>query len=132
MRLGGYVILPRLLDKCRAVLAGTQGEYKFACSVDQRFLSFVGIEPEALKAQVALGKSDSEMLSWIRTEARPHRCPSEIAAWSAYQEASVPGTPDARDFFQRCHTHIAPGRDDVTTWFDLLDLDDFASFGGCP
>ena len=132
VRLGGYVILPRILDKCRAVLAGTQGDYKFACSVDQRFFSYVGIEPEAFKTQVAQGKGDSEMLAWIRAAARPARCAAEIAAWSAYQEATVPGTPDARDFFQRLHTQIAPGRDDITTWFDLLDLDDFVSFGGSP
>ncbi len=28
VRLGGYAILPRLLDKCRALLAGKVGEYK--------------------------------------------------------------------------------------------------------
>ena len=27
VRLGGYTILPRLLDKARAVIAGTAGEY---------------------------------------------------------------------------------------------------------
>jgi hypothetical protein len=26
VRLGGYVILPRMLDKCRAMLAGKNGE----------------------------------------------------------------------------------------------------------
>src|SRR5437870_422294 len=30
-RLGGYALLPRMLDKCRAELAGTQGEFRFAC-----------------------------------------------------------------------------------------------------
>ena len=28
VRLGGYTILPRLLDKARAVIAGTAGEYR--------------------------------------------------------------------------------------------------------
>jgi hypothetical protein len=30
VRLGRYIILPRLLDKCRATLAGKNGEYHYA------------------------------------------------------------------------------------------------------
>ena len=42
-RLGGYVILPRMLDKGRAVVAGKNGEYHYACPLDQRFLEFAEI-----------------------------------------------------------------------------------------
>src|SRR4029434_4797383 len=42
-RLGGYSVLPRALDKARATLAGTHGEYHFNCPVDRHFLRFVGI-----------------------------------------------------------------------------------------
>jgi len=45
VRLGGYVILPRMLDKGRATLAGKHGEYHYACPLDQAFLDFVGIDP---------------------------------------------------------------------------------------
>ena len=31
VRLGGYVILPRMLDKGRATVAGKHGEYHYAC-----------------------------------------------------------------------------------------------------
>ena len=55
VRLGGYAILPRLLDKGRAVLAGKQGEYKFACPLDMQFLDFVGVDPKALKKELAKG-----------------------------------------------------------------------------
>ena len=51
VRLGGYVILPRMLDKCRATLAGKNGEYSYDCPMDQGFLTFVGIDPAALKAE---------------------------------------------------------------------------------
>ncbi len=63
VRLGGYVILPRMLDKGRATNAGKNGEYNYACPLDQRFLEFVGIDPKALKKQ--LKKSDTEVLAWI-------------------------------------------------------------------
>jgi hypothetical protein len=130
VRLGGYVHLPRLLDKCRAVLAGKNGEYNYDCPLDQRFFEFTGIAAAALKEQVAQGMNDTEILDWIRTHARYPRNASEIAAWSAYQDNLAPGDAEYREFFQECHQKLAPKRDDIVTWFDLLDLDDYVSFGG--
>ena len=43
--LAGYVIAARTLDKCRAALNGTLGEYHFDCPLDRRFLDFAGIDP---------------------------------------------------------------------------------------
>ncbi len=129
-RLGGYVILPRILDKGRAVLAGTNGEYNFACPLDQRFLTFAGIDADALKAELAAGKSDTEILAWIEQNAKNRPSELEIAAWSAQLEARVPSDVDSRGFFHKVHAEVAPGRADIATWFDLLDLDDYTSFGG--
>lgn len=131
-RLGGYVILPRMLDKCRAVVAGTQGEYNYACPLDQQFLTFAGIDPEALKKQVAAGKGDGELLAWIRANSATKPADAAIAAWSKHQDQRAPANTDGREFFQEVHQKIAPHRDDIATWFDLLDLDDYASFGGQP
>ena len=130
VRLGGYVILPRLLDKGRATRAGKNGEYNYACPLDQQFLGFAGIEPEALQQQLAAGKGDGEILEWITRQAKPARTGSEIAAWSSWQEQRAPDNPDSRAFFNDIHAKVAPKRTDIVTWFDLLDLDDYASFGG--
>jgi hypothetical protein len=132
VRLGGYITLPRILDKCRAQIAGKQGEYKFNCPLDQRFFKFVGIDAEAFKKQVAAGKADGEMLQWVEQNAKPSRSPSDIAAWSCGQEHRVPGDIESRDFFQGLHKQVAPHREDIVTWFDLLDVDDYASYGGKP
>ncbi|HYF36468.1 MAG TPA: DUF5069 domain-containing protein, partial [Prosthecobacter sp.] len=64
-RLGGYVLLPRMLDKGRATLAGTNGGYRYACPLDQQFLKFAGIDADQLKEQIALDKGDGELLEWI-------------------------------------------------------------------
>src|SRR3982750_2904900 len=53
VRLGGYVVLPRILDKGRAELAGIAGEFKYNNPGDYHWFGFTGITPEALKAQLA-------------------------------------------------------------------------------
>src|ERR1035437_1837459 len=50
VRLGGFVILPRCLDKGRATINGKNGEYHYDCPLDHRFLNFVGIKAAALKS----------------------------------------------------------------------------------
>jgi hypothetical protein len=132
VRLGGYVILARMLDKGRATIAGKNGEYNYACPSDQRFLEFAGINPDALKKELAAGKGDGEILEWINKNAKHPRTETEIAAWSAYSELRAPADTESREFFQGIHAKIAPKREDVVTWFDLLDLDDYVSFGGKP
>ena len=129
-RLGGYVILPRMLDKGRATIAGKHGEYKYACPLDQRFLEFAGIDPAALKKQLAAGKGDWEVLQWISANSKTKPTAPEIAAWSTFQEQRVPTDPESRAFFNELHSKAAQYREDIATWFDLLDLDDYVSFGG--
>jgi len=130
VRLGGYVILPRLLDKGRAALAGKNGEYKFNCPLDQHFMEFVGLDAEAMKAELAKGRGDGEMLEWVNANARHPRSVAEIMAWSEFHSQRGPGGVEGRDYFAEVHRSIAPLREDVVTWFDLLDLDDYVSFGG--
>jgi hypothetical protein len=130
VRLGGYATLPRMLDKCRAVIAGTNGEYNYDCPLDQNFLEFAGVDAKGLKRQVATGKGDGEILAWIEKHQQRQRDAAEIAAWSTFQEQIAPATPDMREFFNGVHQKIGPKRSDIRTWFDILDLDDYVSFGG--
>src|SRR5438045_9652445 len=89
-QLGGYALLPRMLDKGRATLAGTNGEYHFNCPLDQRFLSFLGIDPKKLLAELKTGKGDGEILDWIQTNAKHKRAPWEIQQWSEYMDRCGP------------------------------------------
>jgi hypothetical protein len=131
-RLGGYVHLPRLIDKARAVAAGTPGDYHYNCPFDQQFFAFTGIGHEAFMEQVKAGKSDSELLAYVQTHAPLKRHPAEVAAWSAWMEQWTPTLPDKRNFFNDVHRQNAAHRDDIATWFDWVELDDFVTFGGKP
>ena len=130
VRLGGFAILPRMLDKGRALLAGLAGDYKYACPLDQRFLDFAGIDPEALKAQLAAGLGDGDVLRWVRQHSKTQPHPAAIEAWSTLVERQAPADLKSRQVFNELHQGCGPAREDITTWFDLLDLDDYVSFGG--
>src|ERR1700722_2017862 len=99
VRLGGYVILPRTLDKGRATIIGKNGEFHYDCPLDQRLFEFVGIDAGKLKEQLALGKTDSEILEWITANATHKRCPLEIAAWSEQASVRVPTDVESRGYF---------------------------------
>ena len=132
VRLGGLVILPRMLDKCRATLVGKNGEYTYGCSLDRYVLDFLGIDPEALKSEVAKGLGDGEILAWILANAKNRRVGHEIAAFSAYHEQRAPSAPAGRARLSDYQSSTPAGakREDIVSWFDVLDLDDHQSFGG--
>lgn len=130
VRLGGFVVLPRMLDKGRATIAGKNGEYRYACPLDERFLDFTGINPNALKKELVKGKGDGEILAWIQANAKHKRTEPEIASWSAFVEHRAPADLESRAFFNELHSKTAPKREDIVTWFEMLDVDDYVSFGG--
>lgn len=130
VRLGSFVLLPRILDKCRATIAGKNGEYKFNCPLDRHFFDFTGVDAEKFKAEVQAGKGDGEMLEWVRKNAGRKLTVVDALTWSAYQEQRAAGEVENREFFTELHKQAGPKREDISTWFDLLDLDDYVSFGG--
>jgi hypothetical protein len=128
VRLGGYAHLPRLLDKARAFAAGKHGEYEYNCPLDRQFFEFTGIGDRAFLAAVKTGKSDTQMLAWVNAHAK--RLPPEVAQWSAWMESRCPGGAQGHARFQEIVLQLAPERTDISTFFERLDLDDYASFGG--
>ncbi len=131
VRLGGIVSLPRMIDKGRATIVGKNGEYHYACPLDQRVMSFLGIDAEALKTELATGKGDGEILEWITANSKTKPSEWEIEQWSCYMERRGPGSdPETLAFFGKLVSDITKTREDISTWADALDLDDYASFGG--
>ncbi len=133
VRLGGYVVLGRILDKGRADIAGTAGEYKYNNPADHHFFRFVGITADALREQLATGKGDGEILNWIEETATHKRMPWEIQHWSNWLSERGPDSDtETMELFTKRVGDISKTREDVKTWFDYLDLDDHVTFGGKP
>ncbi len=131
LRLGGYVLLPRMLDKGRAEIVGKNGEYHYNCPLDQRIINFLGIDPAALRGQLAAGKGDGEILEWIQANAKHQRTPWEIEQWSDYMQRRGPESDaETLQAFAEMVGKVSKTREDIKTWADLLDLDDHVTFGG--
>jgi hypothetical protein len=130
VRLGGFVILPRLLDKGRAHIAGKTGDYIYNSGLDKRFFSFVKIDAEALLTELTNGRVDGEILTWIAETGGYRPSEWEIVQWSTFQEARTASSLRAREHATKQLAALAPHRTDVLTAFDFLDLDDHVAFGG--
>jgi hypothetical protein len=131
VRLGNYVVLARMLDKGRATLAKKNGEYVYNSPTDQRLVQFLGFDSDALLKELATGKSDGEILEWVQTHSKVPRSPWEIEAWSAFMEKRAPDSDaETLAFFAKHLGRLSKTREDIKTWFEFGELDDYVSFGG--
>ena len=130
VRLGGYVILARVLDKARATLAGTQGLYRYGNPMDQHLFAFTGIEEVALLAEVKTGAGDWALLQWVNAHSASRRTAYEIRAWSSWLETMPIGDAEDLAWFAGEVRRLNASRTDLQTIMDYLDADDHVSFGG--
>jgi hypothetical protein len=131
VRLGNYVILARMPDKGRATLARKNGEYNYNSGTDQHLVRFLGFDPEALLKELADGKGDGEMPGWVQANSKTPRAPWEIEGWSAFMERRGPDSDaETLALFAEYLGKFSKTREDVKTWFEAIELDDYVSFGG--
>jgi len=126
--LGGFAILARTIDKCRAAIAGTIGEYHFDCPLDNQLFGFKDIKGTDFKDYVAeaSGHSDEEITAWVTSHGQP-KTDAEIAEWTKQVTANnYADQPDKKGWLEGENTRLGLPKDG--TLFDYLDADDKASF----
>ena len=128
VRIGGYAHLARLLDKARAVIANKGADYHYNCPLDQQLFAFVGVTADAMLAEIKVGKSDLEMLTWLNANTK--RQPYEVLAWSAWLEQLGPGDAEGHEWIASVIQGHKSAREDIRSFAEMLDLDDFISYGG--
>lgn len=127
LRVGGYAILARTIDKGRALLAGSPGEYHYDCPLDNYLFAFKGVTGDAFREQIASGATDGQLVAWLDTAGTP-KTAEEITAWSdTVEAATVHGDPERGEWFDGEVTKLGldPAR---ATLFDFLEADDKATF----
>lgn len=123
--LGGYVVAGRTLDKCRADLAGTKGEYHFDCPLDNFFFDFTGIPADAFKSVVATGADDDEIAAWIQEHSKVQD-EKEIIQWNNDMRGKrVSEMPiELQQFLEGYIPQYIPEGKIVYVWFDVYDIEE--------
>jgi len=127
VRLAGFAIANRTIDKCRASVAGTLGQYRYDCPLDNMLFTFKGITAEQFKRAVQAAKDYDEIGIWLHANGTL-KTAKEIKAWSDEVEASsLYKDPNKRDYFtENCHKlGLNP---QMNSTFDWLEADDRESF----
>lgn len=118
----GVVMLARTTDKARAHNAGTPGPYHYGCGMDRHVLGFLGTDPDRFAPLIADLRDDAKIESWAREQLKG-KSDAEIRQFN--EEFALDGPEsgsDSEKFFRGEQQRL--GRDDITSWFDLLDLDE--------
>ncbi|HXV68393.1 MAG TPA: DUF5069 domain-containing protein [Nitrospira sp.] len=121
--LGGYAHLARMIDKCRATIAGTAGEYLYPCPMDERLMEFAGITAEQFTSTVRADPTDDGVVAWFRKVAKPHD-PAELEEWNRKLLLRGPSSPESMGRFKKYRDAVDPSRTDLTAWSDLQDLEE--------
>ncbi len=123
----GYVLAARMLDKCRATLANTAGEYHFNCPLDKMFLKFAKLDADEFKEFVAAGADDEAVAAWIAKHAKK-RDDEEVAEWNWKQRCRLVSElePERQLFVQNYVEQNVPAdkRGRVVVFLDMFDAEE--------
>jgi len=123
--LAGYVLAARCLDKCRAVLNNSAGEFHYNCPLDNIFLKFAEIDAQKLQDFVATGATDEEVAAWMTANSKK-RERVEIIQWNNRQRdlrlSDLP--PELQEFMEDYIQEFLPRNRPVYHWFDVYDLEE--------
>ncbi len=121
-KIHGAVQIARTTDKAKATALGNVGEYHYNCSMDQAVFGFLGMDHEAFLDVVKNAKTDADIEAYIKTFT-DKKSTEEIERWNREYVSKKP-EGESLEYFLNLRKSIAPDRTDVTSWPDLLDLDE--------
>ena len=124
-KLGGYVHLPRLIDKARLHRKGLLNGYNYkTVGFDKHLLAFLKIDGDAFEEIANKLDDDGSILNWVRENAARHS-PDAIEQWN---QAMISRHPDSAAkkarFLHFLKEAGGEGRKDIRTYFDLIEFDE--------
>jgi hypothetical protein len=121
-RMLGIPMLPRTIDKARAKLAGTIGEYVYGekSSFDRALLEFLGLTQEQFLDGVRSSADDASMERWVRGHARD-LSPRAVESFASAFLNDGDDDADRERFRERRAKLPAHQQPKVRGWADLLD-----------
>jgi Domain of unknown function (DUF5069) len=124
-KLGGYVHLPRLIDKARLHREGLLNGYNYkTVGFDKHLLTFLRIDGNAFEEIVNSLDADEAILIWVQTNGARHSS-AAIEQWNQAMISRHPDTAAKRARFLHFLKEAGgEGRKDIRTYFDLIEFDE--------
>lgn len=127
LAVAGIVGAARMTDKARAHNDETLGEYVYGenSGLDQRVLTFLGISADGF-AEAAGEHDDTALGNWVLKTSE--KSAAEIAEFNDAELRQLPDTDAHKQRLKDRLARYAPGRTDITTVLQSMELDDWGSF----
>ena len=121
---GGFVIAGRTLDKCRAVIASSQGEYHFDCPLDNYLFDFIRISADQFKDFVSTGADDESVGQWLQENSKKDS--RDIVRWNnQMRDTRISDMPiELQEFLENYIPENIPKPKIVYRWFDVYDIEE--------
>jgi len=123
----GLYGLSRMSDKARAAKVDKLNDYIYNCPIDEIILAFLNITAEDFQDAAWHNVNDIELSDWVRDQTE--RTQGEISHFNHTISQKGPEGDHQQEVFTKTLDRVAPNRTDITSWFDLLDLDDEHDYG---
>ena len=121
-KMSGLVMVPRMIDKARAYTSKTLGEYIFPCPLDKIILEFLGADCKEF-THLAQKLTDEEIALWVNKKCL-HRSQDDKERVNQKLLERKPDTQENWDRFNELRDKINPTLKNITTWVDLIELDE--------
>lgn len=124
-KLGGYVHLPRLIDKAKLHRQGLLNGYNYkTVGFDKHLLAFLKLDPDAFEEAAHRLDNDAAILKWVTQNGVRH----EEEAIEQWNQAMISRHPDTAAkkarFLHFLKEAGGEGRKDILTYFDLIEFDE--------
>jgi Domain of unknown function (DUF5069) len=125
----GVVFFARFIDKIRldaqnALPPGYHvGFVEGSRTFDDRFMRFVGVGYDELRARVLEGGSDEELLEWCYQNGRRPDT-EQIEIWNTFLQKRGWNDPATPGFIKQKAEAGLAHRDDIVTFFQLFDVEE--------
>ena len=124
-KLGGYVHLPRLIDKAKLHRKGLLDGYNYKTTgFDKHLLAFLKVNPDAFEEAANRLEEDQAILDWLQQHGTKHS-DDAIEQWNQAMISRHPDTAVKRARFLHFLKEAGgQGRKDIRTYFDLIEFDE--------
>jgi Domain of unknown function (DUF5069) len=124
-KLGGYVHLPRLIDKARLYQQGLLNGYNYkTVGFDKHLLTFLKLNPDEFEDAVNRLEDDHAILKWVQEHGTKHS-EEAVEEWNQNMINRHPDTAVKKARFMHFLKEAGgEGRKDIKTYFDLIEFDE--------